>query len=48
MNPKLKAITTFTDRFKGSFTRLSDSDVDFRVYDEKKSLIAYIEVIETS
>lgn len=48
MNHKLKAITTFTDRFKGSFTRLSESDVDFRVYDGKKSLIAYIEVVETS
>ena len=42
---RLKAISTFTDRFSGSYKQLDENDVDFRVYNKEKKLIAYVEVI---
>lgn len=41
---ELKAIKKFVDRFKGSYEKLDPFDIDFRVYDKDKSLIAYVEV----
>tara|TARA_Y100001973_G_C5208996_1_gene343884 strand:+ start:3294 stop:3734 length:441 start_codon:yes stop_codon:yes gene_type:complete len=39
-----RAIEKFVSRFKGSFKKLSPNDVDYRVYDSKGKLIAYVEV----
>jgi hypothetical protein len=39
-----KAIETFVNRFGGSYKKLSPDDVDYRVYDKNKNLIAYVEV----
>jgi len=41
---ELKAIKKFVDRFKGSYEKLDPFDIDFRVYDKDKNLIAYVEV----
>lgn len=38
------AIQTFVKRFKGSFQKLGKNDVDYRVFDENKNLIAYAEI----
>jgi len=39
-----KAIETFVNRFGGSYKKLSPDDIDYRVYDKDKNLIAYVEV----
>lgn len=39
-----QAIQKFVDRFGGSFKKLDPNDVDYRVYDKNKNLIAYAEV----
>lgn len=41
---KESAIKIFVERFEGSFQKLADNDVDYRVYDGKKNLIAYAEI----
>ena len=41
---ELKAIKKFVDRFKGSYEKLDPFDIDYRVYDKDKNLIAYVEV----
>jgi len=41
---ELKAITKFVERFSGSFKKLDPFDVDYRVYNDKGNLIAYVEV----
>lgn len=41
---ELKAITKFVERFNGSFKKLDPFDVDYRVYNDKGNLIAYVEV----
>lgn len=42
---KTKAITAFSNVFGGSFQRLSENDIDFKVFDKDKNLIAYAEVV---
>lgn len=42
---KIKAITTFANVFGGSFQKLSDNDIDFKVFDKDNNLIAYAEVV---
>jgi len=39
-----KAIEKFVSIFGGSFQKLSQSDVDYKVFDKDKKLIAYAEV----
>ncbi len=39
-----KAIEKFVSLFRGSYKKLGDNDIDYRVYDSKKNLIAYVEV----
>ena len=39
-----KAITTFVNTFGGSFKKLDPSDVDYKIFDSKGTLIAYAEV----
>lgn len=39
-----KAIETFVSIFKGSFKKLDQLDVDFKVFDKENNLIAYAEV----
>lgn len=41
---ELKAITTFVSRFGGSFQKLDPNDIDYKVFDKDKKLIAYVEV----
>lgn len=41
---KLKAISVFVNMFNGSFKKLDPFDVDYKILDEKKNLIAYSEV----
>ena len=41
---ELKAIQKFVGRFKGSYEKLDPFDIDYRVYDKDKNLIAYVEV----
>lgn len=41
---ELKAIKKFVGRFKGSYEKLDPFDIDYRVYDKDKNLIAYVEV----
>ena len=41
---ELKAIKKFVGRFKGSYEKLDPFDIDYRVYDTDKNLIAYVEV----
>jgi len=42
---KNKAITAFVNVFGGSFYKLSENDIDFKVFDKEKNLIAYAEVV---
>lgn len=42
---KEKAINTFVKIFGGSYQRLSPQDIDYRVYDSNKNIIAYVEVV---
>ena len=39
-----KAIEAFVNRFKGSFKKLDPYDIDYKVFDKDKNLIAYAEV----
>lgn len=39
-----KAITTFVNTFGGSFIKLDPQDIDYKVFDKDKKLIAYVEV----
>ena len=39
-----KAIELFVSIFNGSYQRLDPNDIDFKVFDEKKELVAYAEV----
>jgi hypothetical protein len=39
-----KAIEKFVSIFGGSYQKLSDHDVDYKVFDKDKNLIAYVEV----
>jgi hypothetical protein len=39
-----KAIDVFVGRFKGSYQKLAPDDIDYRVFDKSKNLIAYVEV----
>ena len=39
-----KAIEVFVNRFKGSFKKLDPQDIDYKVFDKEKNLIAYAEV----
>ena len=39
-----KAIETFVKVFGGTFTKLGPFDIDYKVFDKKGSLIAYVEV----
>lgn len=39
-----KAIETFVKMFGGSFQKLGQQDVDYRIFDKDKNLIAYAEV----
>ena len=41
---ELKAIDKFVKLFKGSYKKLGPNDVDFRVFDKDKKIIAYAEV----
>lgn len=42
---ELKSVTTFVNIFGGSFKRLDANDVNFKIFDKDKNLIAYVEVI---
>jgi len=39
------AIQCFVNLFKGSFVRLAPPDVDYKIFDKDKKLIAYADVI---
>lgn len=39
-----KAITKFTELFHGSFKKLDDNDIDFKIFDSEGNHIAYAEV----
>ncbi len=39
-----KAITKFVSLFNGSFKKLGPNDIDYRVFNDKGELIAYVEV----
>jgi len=39
-----KAITKFVSLFDGSFKKLGPNDIDYRVFNSSKELIAYVEV----
>ena len=39
-----KAITKFIELFHGSFKKLDDNDIDFKIFDSEGNLIAYAEV----
>lgn len=39
-----KAIDRFVRLFKGSYKKLGPNDIDFRVFDKDKKIIAYVEV----
>jgi hypothetical protein len=39
------AIQCFVNLFKGDFMRLSHTDVDYKVFDKDKNLIAYADII---
>ena len=41
---EIKAIKKFVNLFKGSYKKLGHSDIDFRVFDKDKKIIAYVEV----
>lgn len=41
---ELKAITTFVKMFGGSFQKLGENDIDYKVFDKDGQLIAYVEV----
>ena len=41
---EIKAIKKIVNLFKGSYKKLGHSDIDFRVFDKDKKIIAYVEV----
>ena len=41
---EVRAIDTFVNSFGGSYEKLGDNDIDFKVYDKNKNLISYVEV----
>tara|TARA_R110000823_G_scaffold177249_3_gene309842 strand:- start:266 stop:661 length:396 start_codon:yes stop_codon:yes gene_type:complete len=45
LDKKKKAARTFVNMFGGSFVALSISDTDFKIFDSKKKLISYAEVV---
>jgi hypothetical protein len=44
LDRETRAIQTFVDVFGGSFKKLGDNDIDYRVYNNSGKLIAYVEV----
>ena len=41
---KKRAIDRFVGLFSGSYQKLSQNDVDYKVFDQKQELIAYVEI----
>lgn len=39
-----KAIERYVKLFKGSYQKLDKNDIDFKVFDEDKNIVAYVEV----
>tara|TARA_R110002012_G_scaffold314915_1_gene528074 strand:- start:1201 stop:1614 length:414 start_codon:yes stop_codon:yes gene_type:complete len=39
-----KAVEFFVNLFEGSFEKLDENDVDFKIYDKEKKLIAFAEI----
>ena len=44
LDREVRAIDTFVNSFGGSYDKLGDNDIDFKVYDNNKKLISYVEV----
>ena len=44
LDREVRAIDTFVNSFGGSYEKLGDNDIDFKVYDKNKNLISYVEV----
>jgi hypothetical protein len=40
-----RAIETFVKIFDGSFFKLDQNDIDYKIFDSNKQLIAYVEVV---
>lgn len=40
-----KAINTFVKLFNGSFEKLSENDIDYKIFDKDRKIIAYVEVV---
>tara|TARA_R110002096_G_C14011222_1_gene669040 strand:+ start:50 stop:460 length:411 start_codon:yes stop_codon:yes gene_type:complete len=44
LNREFKAIELFVSTFNGSYQKLGDNDIDFKVFDSNNKLISYVEV----
>ena len=44
LDRELRAIKLFTSSFNGSFTKLGENDIDYKVFNNKGDLISYVEV----
>ena len=44
LDREVRAIDTFVNSFGGSYEKLGNNDIDFKVYDKNKNLISYVEV----
>lgn len=44
LNIETKAINTFVSLFGGSYSKLDHNDIDFKIFNKDKELIAYAEV----
>ena len=44
LDRELRAIELFTSSFNGSFTKLGENDIDYKVFNSKGDLISYVEV----
>ncbi len=44
LDREVRAIDTFVNSFGGSYEKLGDNDIDFKVYDKNKNLISYVEI----
>ena len=44
LNRECKAIELFVSTFNGSYQKLGDNDIDFKVFDSNNKLISYVEV----
>ena len=44
LDREVRAIDTFVNSFGGSYDKLGDNDIDFKVYDKNKKLISYVEI----